>query len=141
MLFNFGSGPARLPQEVYEEASSAILSYKNSGLSILEIPHRGSLFAEILEEADQLAKSLLELGDEYSILWLQGGGRLQFGMVPMNFLSPEGTAGYIDSGHWASDAIKHARLYGNVDIVASSKTDKYRYIPEVGQIDGGLSYL
>lgn len=142
MLINFDAGPAALPREVLQEASQAILNYDNSGLSVLEIAHRGPLFASILEEANTLVKELLSLNDSYEVLWLQGGGRLQFAMAPMNFLGTEETAGYIDSGHWAAEAMKSAALYGKVRTVASSREDKYTYIPTWQQEDiNDLSYL
>jgi phosphoserine aminotransferase len=141
MLLNFNSGPAALPEEVLREASSAILEYENSGISILGLPHRSKSFTAILEEAEFLAKSLLDLGDDYEILWMQGGGRLQFSMVPMNFLDEGETAGYIDSGHWSADAMKSAELYGRVKVLASSKAEDYRFIPEIKTVREPLSYV
>lgn len=141
MLLNFGSGPAYLPLEVTEEASAAIKEYEDSGLSILEIPHRGKLFAAILDEANALAKDLLGLNDDYDILWMQGGGRLQFSMIPMNFLSKNNTAAYIDSGHWSDDALQTAQLYGKVTVLASSKEQHYRFIPEVKEIKEPFDYV
>lgn len=141
MLINFDAGPAALPKEVLQQASEAILNYNNSGLSILEIPHRGKLFAEILEEANALVKELLELNEDYDILWLQGGGRLQFSMVPMNFLGANEKAGYIESGHWASEALRSAKLYGQTEILGSSKADNFTYIPDWGTISKDLNYL
>ena len=137
---NFGSGPAALPDEVLREASEAIIEYKGSGLSILEIPHRGKLFDAILEESKALVNELCELNDDYEILWLQGG-RLQFAMVPMNFLSEDATAGYIDSGHWSAEAADYARHYGNVNVLASSKESNYNHLPALPAIPSGLSYL
>lgn len=143
MLTNFGAGPAALPKEVLQEASEAIINYNNSGLSILEIAHRGSLFTAILEEANALVKELLCLDNSYDVLWLQGGGRLQFAMVPMNFLGADETAGYIDSGRWAAEAMESAALYGNIKTIASSREDKYTYIPSSWQAEDmqGLRYL
>jgi phosphoserine aminotransferase len=142
MLLNFDAGPAALPKEVLKQASEAILNYDNSGLSILEIPHRGKLFEAILEEANNTALELLSLNkDEYQAVWMQGGGRLQFSMVPMNFLSEDATAGYIESGHWASEALKNAKLYGNTNVLASSKEDNFKHIPKWGDIPKDLSYL
>jgi len=141
MLINFDAGPAALPKEVLQQASASIVEYNNSGLSILEIPHRGKLFEEILAEANSLVRELLELDSDYEVLWLQGGGRLQFSMVPMNFLAPEATAGYIDSGHWASEALRNARLYGDTLILGSSRADKYTYIPEWEHIPAHLAYV
>lgn len=138
---NFGSGPAALPQEVLQEASEAILDYEGSGLSILEIPHRGKLFDTILEESKALVNELCELNNDYEILWLQGG-RLQFDMIPMNFLASESTAGYLDSGHWAAEAAEAATHYGHVNILASSKEDHYNRLPDIPSfIPGNLSYL
>jgi phosphoserine aminotransferase len=141
MLINFDAGPAALPKEVLQQASEAILNYNNSGLSILEIPHRGKLFEEILQEANALVKELLGLDDDYDVLWLQGGGRLQFSMVPMNFLGANEKAGYIESGHWASEALRNAKLYGQTEILGSSKADSFTYIPDWGTIPKDLNYL
>lgn len=141
MLINFEAGPATLPREVLQQASAAILNYNNTGLSILEIAHRGPLFGPILDEANSLVKELLGLDDSYAVLWLQGGGRLQFSMLPMNFLAQEETAGYIDSGHWAADALQTAQLYGNTEVLGSSHADRYTYIPDWGTIPGHLQYI
>jgi phosphoserine aminotransferase len=141
MLINFDAGPAALPKEVLQQAAEAILNYDNSGLSILEIPHRGKLFEEILQEANALVKELLGLDQDYDVLWLQGGGRLQFSMVPMNFLGVGEKAGYIESGHWASEALRNAKLYGETEVLGSSKADSFTYIPEWGAIPEDLNYL
>lgn len=143
-VINFGAGPAALPQEVLKEASDAVLNYKQSGLSILEIPHRNSpLFEKILSESKRLVLELSRLNaDEYEVLWMQGGGRMQFAMIPMNFLATEATAGYIDSGFWAHDAQEHARLYGKVHTVTSSRTKNYTSLPLLNEpIEASLSYL
>jgi phosphoserine aminotransferase len=143
-IINFGAGPAALPQEVLAEASAAILNYNHSGLSILEIPHRGSpLFDDLLAESKQLVLELTKLkAEEYEVLWLQGGGRLQFAMIPMNFLAPEATAGYVDSGFWAHDAQEHAQQYGNVLTLASTKSDNYSRLPILdASIPEYLSYV
>ena len=141
MLINFDAGPAALPREVLAQASAAILDYDNSGLSILEIPHRGKLFEAILNEANARVKALLELDDNYEVLWLQGGGRLQFSMVPMNFLAEDATAGYIESGHWAAEALKNAHLYGHTHVLGSSRADQFTHIPDWGIVPEDLAYL
>ncbi|WP_118976898.1 3-phosphoserine/phosphohydroxythreonine transaminase [Taibaiella koreensis] len=141
MLINFDAGPATLPRSVMQQASEAILDYNGSGLSILEIAHRGKAFTAILEEANGLVKKLLGLDDDYAVLWLQGGGRLQFSMLPMNFLGTDETAGYIESGHWAEEALHNARLYGYTEVLGSSKTDQYTYIPDWGDIPEQLQYV
>lgn len=138
---NFNAGPAALPNVVLQEASKAILDYEGTGMSIISIPHRGEYFDAILEESKRLVKELCELDDSYEVLWLQGGGRMQFAMIPMNFLSADDTAGYIDSGSWSADAIKHALHYGKVNVISSSKQDKYTYIPDSQHIPQGLAYV
>ncbi|OSZ82969.1 phosphoserine transaminase [Chitinophagaceae bacterium IBVUCB1] len=142
MKINFNPGQAAIPQSVLQQAADAVLNYNNTGLSILGIPHRGKLFADILEEANTLVKDLCNLGNEYEVLWMHGGGRLQFAMIPMNYLGDGETAGYIDSGYWAADAISYAKHYGNVAILASSKQDNYTHLPAwPASIDNTLAYL
>lgn len=127
---NFNPGPAAIPQTVLEQAATAVLDYDNSGLSILEIGHRSRAFDAILAESKQLVKELCGLDDDYEVLWLHGGGRLQFCMVPMNFLNDTETAAYIDSGAWSHEAIECARYYGNTTILSSSRQDNYKRLPE-----------
>lgn len=138
---NFGSGPAALPEAVLKEASEAIISYASSGLSILELPHRGKHFEAILEESYSLINELCELEGQYEILWLQGG-RLQFSMIPLNFLPQGGKAGYIESGHWAEEAASYAGHHGTIEILTSSKASNYNHLPKLPQqIDPLLAYL
>jgi phosphoserine aminotransferase len=127
---NFNSGPSILPKEVFEQASHAILEFNNSGLSILEIGHRTSLFQEVLDEAEATAKELMHLDDEHKILFLHGGATTQFFQVPMNLLDENETAAYLDCGTWGIKSIKEAKIFGNVDVVASSKDKNYTYIPK-----------
>jgi phosphoserine aminotransferase len=139
---NFNAGPAEMPPEVLHEASKAVKKYSDTGLSILELPHRGKDFMDILEESKSLVRELCGLDNSYEVLWLQGGGRLQFSMIPMNFLPEKGSAGYIDSGHWSSAAIDDARHFGDVQVLASSKADNYNHLPEwPGKIPAQLAYL
>lgn len=142
-IINFGAGPAALPAGVLQEASAAVLNYNETGLSILEIPHRGQLFGDILAESKKLVLELAGLsGDEYEVLWLQGGGRLQFAMIPMNFLAADATAGYIDSGYWAHDAMEHARQFGNVNMLAGSRESAYTSFPKLSSaIPAELAYV
>ena len=141
-LLNFGAGPAALPQEVLKTAAAAVINYNDTGLSILEIPHRGKLFDAILEESKTLVKELTGIGDDYEVMWLPGGGRLQFAMIPMNFLAPEATSGYIDSGHWANDALKNGSYYGQTVTLGSTKANNYTSLPAWPQnIPDDLSYL
>ena len=138
----FGAGPAKLPQAVLEQAAAATLNYNGSGLSILELAHRDAPFVALLEESKALVKELCGIGNEYEVLWLQGGGRMQFAMVPMNFLGDGETAAYIDSGYWAHDALTTAQLYGNVHIAASSAAENYCHLPEwPGELPEGIAYV
>lgn len=141
MLINFDAGPASLPKSVLKEAAVAINNFDNTGLSILELPHRGKHFGAILEEVNHLASELLQIPANYNIIWMQGGGRHQFGMIPMNFLMSNETAGYIHTGHWSKNAINYALYYGKVRIVASSEDDNFDHIPAIPAIDNSLAYL
>lgn len=141
-VINLNSGPAALPQEGLQQASEAVLDYNGTGVSVLSIPHRGKDFNAILEESKQLVRELCGLNDDYEILWMHGGGRLQFAMIPMNFLSEEQTAGYIDSGNWSADAIRHAEYYGNVQVLSSSKDKGYQQLPDWPKdIPANMAYL
>ena len=130
MKHNFNSGPSILPKIVFEEASRAVLEYNKSGLSILEIGHRTPLFQAIIDEALATAKELMQLDDEHEVLFLHGGASTQFFQVPMNLLDDKETAAYLDCGTWGTKAIKDAKLYGNVDVLGSSKDKTYTYIPK-----------
>ncbi len=129
MTHNFNAGPSILPQPVFEEASRAILDFNGTGLSVLEIGHRTPLFESVLDEAVALVKELMQLDENKEVLFLHGGASTQFFQVPMNFLSPEKKAAYLDGGVWGSKAIKEAKLFGEVEVVASSKDRNYSYIP------------
>lgn len=130
MKHNFGAGPCILPHEVFQEASQAVLNFNNTGLSILEISHRSKEFEEVIVETERLVRELLNVPQNYSILFLQGGASQQFAMVPLNLLPEGGKAAYLDTGVWATKAIKEAKKLGNVEIVASSSDQNYSYIPK-----------
>lgn len=140
-VYNFGAGPSVLPPEVYNEASSAVKEYKNSGMSILEISHRSDLFEEIILETTSLLRSLMKIPNDYYILFLQGGGSQQFAMIPMNLLAVDETAYYIDSGVWAKRAQEESSKIGRSIILASSSSDNYNYIPKDYRIPDDASYL
>jgi phosphoserine aminotransferase len=140
MRHNFGAGPCILPQEVFKQAAQAVLDFKD-GLSILEISHRTSEFEAVVEEAGRLVKELMDVPEGYSVLFLQGGASLQFAMVPMNLL-PEGqSASYLDSGVWASKAIKEVSAFGKANVVASSKPDNYTFVPKDFEIPSDSAYF
>lgn len=128
-MHNFNSGPSVLPRTVFEQAAQGILDFNNTGLSILEIGHRTDLFYAVIDEARALVKELMQLNNEREVLFLHGGATTQFFQVPMNLLNENETASYLDCGTWGSKAIKEARLYGKVNVVASSKDRGYTYIP------------
>lgn len=141
MKCNFGAGPCILPQEVFKQASQAVLDFNDTGLSILEISHRSPEFEVVVDETVKLVKELLNVPEGYSVLLLQGGASLQFSMVPMNLLGSNQTAAYLDSGSWASKALKEAKLFGNVNVVASSKEANYTYIPKDYVIPQDAAYF
>ena len=138
---NFNAGPSILPKEVYEEASQAILNFNDTGLSILEIGHRTKIFEAVMDEAVALAKELMHLDADHEVLFLHGGASTQFFQVPMNLLSSNATAAYTDTGVWGAKAIKEAKLYGNVDVVCSSKDKNYSYLPKDFTVDPASAYL
>ncbi len=140
-MHNFNSGPSILPQEVLEQAAAAIHNFNNTGLSILEIGHRTSWFVDVLNEARSLVKQLMELNDEYEVLFLHGGATTQFMQIPMNLLDEGETAAYCDNGIWGSKAIKEANLFGKALVVASSKDKNHSYIPKKFTVQSDCKYL
>lgn len=141
MMHNFNAGPSILPKEVFQEASNAILNFNNTGLSILEIGHRTPLFEGVLNEAISLLKELMNLDSGKEVLFLHGGASTQFFQIPMNLLAENKTAAYLDCGVWGTKAIKEAKLFGNVNVVASSKDKNYAYIPKSYTIPDDVSYF
>lgn len=130
MVHNFNAGPSILPQQVFQQASEAVLNYNNSGLSILEIGHRTPVFQAIMDEARSLVKELMNLKDTHEVLFLHGGASTQFMQVPMNLLDDKQTAAYADTGVWGQKAIKEAKLFGNVATVCTGKENNYTSIPK-----------
>jgi len=129
MRHNFGAGPCILPQEVFKQASQAVLDFKD-GLSILEISHRTPEFEAVVEETVRLVKELMNVPAGYSVVLLQGGASLQFSMVPMNLLPEGGTAAYLETGVWANKAIKEVKIFGTANVVATSKESNFTYVPK-----------
>ncbi len=139
---NYSAGPCILPQEVFQKSAEAILDFNNSGLSLLEISHRSKDFVAVMDEARDLALELLDLkGKGYQALFLHGGASLEFLMVPYNLMKVDGKAAYLDTGTWASAAIKEAKLFGEVTIVASSKDENYSYIPKGFTVPNDVDYF
>jgi phosphoserine aminotransferase len=136
---NFYAGPSILSQYTIKNTADAVINFADMGLSILEISHRSKQFQAVVDEADALVKELLDVPEGYSVLWLGGGASMQFCMAPMNLLNKK--AGYLDTGVWASKAIKEAKLFGEVDVVASSKDKNYTYIPKNYTVPQDVDYF
>ena len=125
---NFYAGPSILSEYTIKNTADAILNFADTGLSVLEVSHRSKEFQAVIDEASALVKEILEVPAGFEVLWLGGGASLQFAMIPYNLLVKK--AAYLDTGTWASNAIKEARLFGDIDVVASSKDAGYTYIPK-----------
>ena len=136
---NFSAGPSILAPEVFQKASQALLNFEGTGLSVIEISHRSPEFVRVIERARALALEIAGLDDSYTTLFLQGGASMQFLMVPYNLL--ETKAAYIDTGTWANKAQKEAALFGNTEVIASSKADGYKYIPKNVTVPTDANYL
>ena len=141
MVHNFNAGPGILPSEVLQQASEATINLNGSGLSILEIGHRTDLFESVLHEAMSLVRELMQLDDNHEVLFLHGGASTQFMQVPMNLLSENGTAAYIDNGIWGSKAIKEAKLFGKVEVVSSTNDRNHTYIQKEFSTPDNAMYL
>lgn len=140
-VHNFSAGPGILPAEVLKQAAEACINFDNLQLSLLEISHRSKNYEKVMDEARAIVKELFEVGDEYEVLYLGGGASLQFAMVPYNLLSENGYAAYVNTGVWASKAIKEAKLIGNTKVIASSEDNKFNYIPKGYEIPADADYL
>lgn len=140
-IHNFNAGPSILPQQVFEEASRAILNFNQTGLSILEIGHRTPLFQPVMDEARALVKELMQLDENHEVLFLHGGATTQFMQVPMNMLNENGIASYTETGTWSNKAIKEAKLFGHVEIAGSSKENQYCNIPDELNVSATAAYL
>lgn len=130
-----------MPAEVLRKAGEACIDFDGLHLSLLEISHRSKNFENVMDRSRALVKQLLGLDDDFEVLFLGGGASLQFAMVPSNLLRDAGSAGYVNTGVWASKAIKEARLVGNVQVIASSEESKFNYIPKNYHIPDNLDYL
>lgn len=136
---NFYAGPSILSEYTIRNTADAIINFADMGLSILEVSHRSKQFQAVIDEASALVKELLEIPEGFHVLWLGGGASMQFCMIPFNFLAKK--AAYIDTGTWASNAIKEARLFGEVDVVASSKEAGYTFIPKGFEVPADADYF
>lgn len=132
-VYNFAAGPAQLPEEVLKEAQKEMMNYKGTGMSVMEMSHRSKMYQDIIDSARNDLKELLNVPDNYKILFMQGGATTQFACVPMHLLKKCG--GYINSGHWTKKAIVEAKMHGDVKVLASSEEDKFTYIPDCSDLD------
>ena len=141
MKHNFGAGPGILPQEVLKQAAEAVIDLNGIGLSLLEISHRSKEFEAVLDEAVSLVKELFSVPEGYSVLFLQGGASTQFALAPYNLLPSTGKAAYLETGVWANKALKEAKYFGEVEIVATSKESNFTYIPKDYTIPADAAYF
>ena len=132
-VYNFSAGPAVLPEEVLKEAAEEMLDYHGTGMSVMEMSHRSKAFEEIITDAEQDLRDLMNIPDNYKVLFLQGGASQQFAMIPMNLMK-NGVADYIVTGQWAKKAAKEAEKYGKVNCIASSENKTFSYIPDCSDL-------
>ena len=133
-VYNFSAGPAMMPESVLEEIAAEVLNYHGSGMSVMEMSHRSPVFQEILSQAEADLWTLMHIPDNYKVLFIQGGGTVQFAMVPMNLMK-NGVACYVETGAWSKKAIAEAKRYGEVKIVASSADKNFSYLPDCSDLD------
>ncbi len=133
-VHNFSAGPATLPLPVLEKTQSELINYQDKGASIIEMSHRSPEYTEINRQAVERLKKITGAGDDWEVLFLQGGASTQFMMIAHNFLNPDRTANYIDTGNWSAKAIKEAKLFGNVQISYSGKDGNYSHIPTADEL-------
>ena len=132
-VYNFSAGPAVLPEEVLKSAAEEMLDYNGTGMSVMEMSHRSKAFEEIIETAEADLRELMNIPDNYKVLFLQGGASQQFAMIPMNLMKNK-VADYIITGQWAKKAAGEAAKYGKVNKIASSENKTFSYIPDCSDI-------
>ncbi len=138
-VHNFSAGPAILPQEVIQNCADALINFSGTNLSLIEVSHRGKEFVAVMDEAQALVKKIMKLDDSYEVLYLQGGASTQFLMTAMNLLNNK--AAYINTGTWATKAIKEAKHFGQVDVLGSSEDKNFSYIPKDYTISEDYNYF
>ncbi len=130
-VYNFSAGPSMLPEEVLQKAAAEMMDYEGSGQSVMEMSHRSKVYDAIIKEAEARVRELMNVPDNYKVLFLQGGASSQFAMVPLNLMTKSGKADYVITGQWANKAYKEAARYGEAKAVASSADKTYSYIPKL----------
>ena len=128
-VFNFSAGPAMLPEPVLQEAAREMLDYRGTGMSVMEMSHRSKAYQAIIDTAEADLRDLMQIPQNYKVLFLQGGASQQFAMIPMNLMK-NGVADYIVTGQWAKKACQEAKKYGTVNVIASSEDKNFSYIPD-----------
>ena len=134
-VYNFSAGPSMLPEEVLKKAAAEMLDYEGSGQSVMEMSHRSKVYDSIIKGAEKLLRELMNIPDNYKVLFLQGGASTQFAMIPLNLMNKNNKADFIITGQWANKAYKEAARYGNARAVASSADKTYSYIPKTTAAD------
>ena len=139
-VYNFSAGPSCLPEEVLKSAAAEMMDYKGTGQSVMEMSHRSKAYEPIIAETESLIRELMNIPENYKVLFLQGGASTQFAMIPMN-LKKNGKAAYINTGVWSKKAISEAKKYLSVDVLASSDDKNFSYIPKVEKVTGEYDYV
>ena len=134
-IYNFSAGPSMLPLEVLETVQADLLNYKGSGQSVMEMSHRSKEYQRIIDEAEADLRELMNIPENYKVLFLQGGGTLQFSMVPLNLLRNSKKADYVVTGTWAKKAYKEATKFGDIKVIASSEADTFTWVPKITKDD------
>lgn len=129
-IFNFSAGPSMLPVEVLEQAAAEMLNYNGSGMSVMEMSHRSKVYDEIIKSAEAQLRKVMDIPDNYKVLFLQGGATLQFAMVPMNLLKEGEKADYVVSGNFSGNAYKEAKKFGQINLAGTTKADNFSHIPQ-----------
>ena len=132
-VYNFSAGPAVMPEEVLREAADEMLDYQGTGMSVMEMSHRSKAFEKIINEAEQDLRDLMQIPDNYKVLFMQGGAHLQFAAIPMNLMKNK-VADYIITGQWAKKAFNEAQIYGKANAIASSEDETFSYIPDCSDL-------
>ncbi|MCI5210464.1 MAG: 3-phosphoserine/phosphohydroxythreonine transaminase, partial [Candidatus Electrothrix sp. ATG2] len=142
-IYNFSPGPGTLPYQVLEEAAKDIVNFKDKGIGLIEMSHRSKEFMAVADETEALVRELLEVPENYKVLFLQGGASSQFFMIPMNLLGEGKKATYLNTGTWAKKAIKEAKLFGDIDVAYSSEESSFNRVPEEDEytVDRASEYL
>ncbi len=140
-IYNFSAGPSMLPVSVLERAASEMLNYNGSGMSVMEMSHRSAVYQQIIDQAEADLRKLMNIPDNYKVLFLQGGASTQFSAVPLNLMTKNGKADYIVSGQFSGKAAKEAERYGEVRVLASSKDKNFTYVPYVTEFNKDSDYV